>query len=190
MNYRIVLGIVISFVMMIGAMGVVQGAAPTPWDRDISNGGFTHGTAFEVAGDTYYMLGPGSIAGEIDVPGHTWIQAGQNQIVGKHYNVGPWFLPGSAWWASGEPYGALLYSVHGIIDVPPAELSATEEDWYKSHGYVHIHEFVNSGGILEDYVVYFKHTAVTAFMFNGGPGAPATNHYVEVGIDYEFPNNW
>jgi hypothetical protein len=167
MNYRIVLGIVISFVMMIGAMGVVQGAAPTPWDRDISNGGFTHGTAFEVAGDTYYMLGPGSIAGEIDVPGHTWIQAGQNQIV-----------------------GALLYSVHGIIDVPPAELSATEEDWYKSHGYVHIHEFVNSGGILEDYVVYFKHTAVTAFMFNGGPGAPATNHYVEVGIDYEFPNNW
>jgi hypothetical protein len=60
----------------------------------------------------------------------------------------------------------------------------------KKKGYVHFHEFVNSGGELEDYVIYLKHTAVREFYFNGGPAAPGSNHMVTPGIDYNFIPNW
>jgi hypothetical protein len=60
----------------------------------------------------------------------------------------------------------------------------------KAHGYVHVHEFVDSGGAeLEGFVVYLKHTAVRSFAFDGGPGAPGTNHPVTPGIDPLFPIN-
>jgi hypothetical protein len=192
MNLKVYVALAIAFVFAIGGLSSVSAAKATEWEKDISNAGFTHGTAFEIEGETYYMKGPGSIAGEIDVPGHTWVQAGDWNVVGKHYNVGPWFAPMYApFWAHYEPWGSLLYSVQGIIDVPPEDLTAEEEMWYKDHGYVHIHEFVDMyGAELEDYVVYFKHTAVTEFMFNGGPMAPLSNHYVEPGVDYMFIPNW
>ena len=56
---------------------------------------------------------------------------------------------------------------------------------------MHIHEFVDGNGVeLEEYVVYLKHTAVTAFYFNGGPMAPGSNHMVSPGIDHMFMPNW
>jgi hypothetical protein len=189
---KIILALAISTVFLLGGFSAVSAAKMTAWERDISNAGYTHGTAFEIEGETYYMKGPGSIEGETDVPGHTWVQAGDWKIVGKHYNVGPWFAPeGLKFWAKDEDWGILLYKVDGIIDVPPDELTDAEESWYKDKGYVHIHEFVDDGGDeLEDYVVYFKHTAVLEFDFNGGPAAPGSNHDVDPGVDYEFIPNW
>jgi hypothetical protein len=182
--------IILAMCLAVAALFVLSSsvsAAPT-WDKNPK--GFVHGLAVEIEGEDYYFAGPGSVAGVIDVPGHTWVQAGPNQIVAKHYNVGPWFLPaGTPWWATDEPYGILLWIVHGIIDVRPDELTDAEEDWYKDHGYIHIHEFVDgSGDELDDYVVYLKHTAVREFFFDGGPAMPMYD--VEPGIDYGFMPNW
>ena len=184
--------IILGFCLAVTAMFMLassSAAAPT-WDNNPK--GFEHGLAVEIEGMEYYFKGPGSVQGVIDVPGHTWVQAGPNQIVGRHYNVGPWMAPaGTPWWVTGEPYGELLYIVHGIIDVPPEELTMKEEMWYKDRGYVHVHEFVDQGGNeLHDYVLYLKHTAVSEFYFNGGPMAPMSNHMVEPGIDYMFTPNW
>jgi hypothetical protein len=163
-------------------------AAPM-WDKDPK--GFTHGLAVNIEGQDYYFKGPGSMAGVIDVPGHAWKQTGESRVIGRHYNVGPLAVASAPWWASSEDYGVLLYKVDGIIDVPPSELSSAREDWLKAHGYVHVHEFVDSGGVeLEDFVVYLKHTAVRSFYFDGGPGAGVTDHPVTPGIDPLFPNNW
>jgi len=112
-------------------------------------------------------------------------------VKGRHYNVGPLAVAGAPWWATGEPYGVLLYVVDGIIDVPPDELSEERKAWLKSRGYVHIHEFVNGDGELKDYVVYLKHTAARSFDFNGGPPVPPNvPHPVTPGIDYDFMPNW
>jgi hypothetical protein len=185
------IGIVIAL-LVTGSFGNVAAAKATAWDRDIGNPGFVHGLAVEVDGEEYYFKGPGSIAGEVDVPGHTWKRSGPNKVLGKHYNVGP--TPTVAgetpWWATGEDFGVLLYHVDGIIDVPPDELSMARENQLKKKGYVHFHEFVNSGGELEDYVIYLKHTAVRKFYFNGGPMAPGSNHMVTPGVDYMFIPNW
>jgi hypothetical protein len=162
----------------------------TPWDKDVRNPGFEHGLAVEIDGEDYYFKGPGSIEGEIDVPGHTWVQAGNMEIVGKHYNVGPWMAPsGAKWWTSDVEYGELLFIVHGIIDVPPSELSDWDEAMYKNQGYVHFHEFLDGdGNELEDYVVYLKHIAVEEFFFDGGPAKP--NVWVYPGVAYNFMPNW
>jgi hypothetical protein len=162
-------------------------ASPS-WDRYPK--GFEHGLAVSIDGNDYYFKGPGSIAGAIDVPGHVWVQTGPNRVIGLHYNVGPWAVPhGTPWWATGEPYGVLLFKVDGIIDVPPDDLSSKMENWYRKHGYVHIHEFVDEYGVeLEDYVVYLKHTAVRTFFFDGGPMTPM--YWVYPGVDYDFMPNW
>lgn len=184
------IGLAITLLVM-GSLGNVTAVKTTAWDRDIGNPGFVHGLAVEIDGEEYYFAGPGSIRGEVDVPGHTWVQTGPNKVLGKHYNVGPWMAPsGTPWWATGEDYGVLLYHVDGIIDVPPNELSDARESMLKNKGYVHVHEFVNSGGELEDYVIYLKHTAVREFYFNGGPAAPGSNHMVTPGVDYMFIPNW
>jgi hypothetical protein len=181
--------LILGFCMAVATIFVLASstvAAPT-WDKNPN--GFVHGLAVEIEGNDYYFVGPGSVPGVIDVPGHTWVQAGPNQVVGKHYNVGPPPAAGAPWWAHSEPYGVQLYQVHGIIDVPPEELSLEEEQWYKDHGYIHIHEFVDGGGNeLHDYVVYLKHTAIREFFFDGGPVQPMYD--VEPGIDYGFMPNW
>ncbi len=162
-------------------------AAPT-WDRNPKS--FLHGIALDIDGMTLYFKGPGSVEGAIDVPGHTWVRTGPYRVKGRHYNVGPWFLPvGTPWWATGEEYGVLLFVVDGIIDVPPGELPEGREGWLKAHGYVHIHELVFANGIeYEDLVVYLKHTAVRSFFFDGGPMMP--NYDVTPGVDYNFMPNW
>ena len=58
---------------------------------------------------------------------------------------------------------------------------------------MHYHEFVSvdEGEFHPTKVIWFKHTAVTSFTLDGGPGAPNPpyEHSVSPGVDFEFPNN-
>jgi hypothetical protein len=123
----------------------------------------------------------------VDVPGHYWVLAGPNKVVGKHYNTGPFGEP--KWWSSDAEDGALLYIVHGIFDTWSVQKATS----YADRGYVHRHELV-SVDKLEFHpskVVWLKHTAVTSFTLDGGPGAPDPpyEHYATPGVDLEFPPN-
>jgi hypothetical protein len=154
----------------------------------MKNKGFVHGLVVNIDGVGYYFAGaPDGMDGAIDVPGHSWVQAGKDQIVGKHYNTGP--FGASNWWSSDADDGAFLYTVHGIIDT----WSEEKASYYFSRGYVHRHEFVSvdNGEFHPSKVVWLKHTAVTSFTLDGGPGAPNPpySHYVTPGVDLEFPNN-
>jgi selenium-binding protein 1 len=156
------------------------------------NKGFVHGIIFNVDGEEYYLEGaPDGPEGAFDVPGHYWIIAGSNKLIGKHYNTGPFGMANG--WSSDAPDGELLYIVNGIID------NWTEEKamWYASIGYVHYHELrkVSDGTHHPSKVIWFKHTARTSFTLDGGPAAwgggdPPYEHYVMPGIDYSFPNNY
>lgn len=150
--------------------------------------GFVHGIVVDIDGMDYYFAGaPDGPNGEIDVPGHYWIQSGPNKVVGKHYNTGP--FGASKWWSSDAIDGDLLYMVHGIIDT----WSIEKAEKYYEKGFVHYHEFikVSDGTLHPEKVIWLKHTAVTRFTLDGGPGAPNPpyEHTVSPGIDFEFPNN-
>ena len=152
------------------------------------NAGFVHGIVLDIDGDEYYFDGaPDGPDGEIDVPGHYWVQAGKNRVVGKHYNTGP--FGASNWWSSDADDGAYLYMVNGIIDT----WSLEKVESYYARGYVHYHEFVSvdDGEFHPTKVIWLKHTAVTSFTLDGGPGAPNPpyEHSVSPGVDFEFPNN-
>ena len=183
--------IVLLTTIIMASLAISVSAAPI-WDKNPK--GFEHGLAVNIEGTEYWFKGPGSVFGAVDVPGHTWKQTGQYRVIGRHYNVGPWMAPsGTPWWSSDAEYGVMLYKVDGLIDVPPAELSAKRVTWLKAHGYVHVHEFLDiNGDELTEWVVYLKHTARTSFTLDGGPGQPSPpyEHFVTPGIDYQFPNNW
>jgi selenium-binding protein 1 len=142
---------------------------------------FVHGIVINVDGEDYYLAGP---PGENDIPGHDWVQAGPDKLVGKHYNTGPGGAP--QWWSSDADDGELLYIVHGVIDTWTTE----KADKYASKGYVHYHELVKvDGGTLHpEKVVWLKHTARTSFTLDGGP-RPDLAHEVKPGIDFEFIPN-
>jgi selenium-binding protein 1 len=148
--------------------------------------GFVHGIVIEVDGEDYYLAGaPDGPDGATDVPGHDWMQAGKDKLVGRHYNTGPFGAP--QWWSSDAPDGELLYIVKGMIDTWTAE----KAEQYASRGYVHYHELVavDDGEEHPTKVVWLKHTARTSFTLDGGPGAPNPpyEHEVTPGVDYEFP---
>jgi selenium-binding protein 1 len=148
----------------------------------VSAKGFVHGIVINVDGVDYYLEGaPDGPDGAYDIPGHYWVQAGPKQLVGKHYNTGP--FGASQWWSSDAPDGELLYIVHGIIDTWSMEKAAR----YASRGYVHYHELraVSDGAHHPTKVVWLKHTARTSFTLGGGP-APQFAHEVTPGVDYEF----
>ena len=152
--------------------------------------GFMHGIPIDYNGNTYYFAGE-PVGDGWDVPGHDWVQAGPDHLIGKHYNTGPGGA--SKWWSSDAPDGELLYIVDAIID--SAILSPEEEAFFKSRGYIHRHELIDETTGLQDpnIYVYLKHTARTSFTLDGGPGGspnPPYKHQVTPGIDYEFPNNW
>ncbi|NIO68872.1 MAG: hypothetical protein GTN71_07495 [Anaerolineae bacterium] len=153
----------------------------------VSAKGFVHGIVINVDGEDYYLAGaPDGPGGAIDVPGHYWVQAGPKQLVGKHYNTGP--FEASQWWSSDAPDGELLFIVHGIIDT----WSMEKAERYASRGYVHYHELitVSDGGTPHPTkVVWLKHTARTSFDFDGGP-LPDLAHYVTPGVDYDFMPNY
>ncbi len=155
----------------------------------VAANGFVHGIIINVDGTDYYLAGPpDGPNGERDIPGHEWVQAGPNQLVGKHYNIGP-MVPDPPWtfWSSDAPDGELLYIVHAIIDTWSPEKAAS----YVSQGYVHYHELVkvSDGTLHTAKVVWLKHTARTSFTLNGGPHSELT-HEVTPGVDYEFIPNW
>jgi selenium-binding protein 1 len=144
--------------------------------------GFTHAPVINVDGEYYYMAGaPDGPDDATDIPGHEWVQAGPNQVVGKHFNTGP--FDASQWWSSDAPDGAFLYTVHGIIDT----WSIEQADFYAARGYVHYHELVKVDGGAKHLtkVVWLKHTARTSFTLNRGPH-PEFYHEVTPGVDYEF----
>lgn len=147
--------------------------------------GYQHAIVISVDGDEYYMDGaPDGPGGATDIPGHEWNMAGENQLVGKHYNTGP--FGAASWWASGEEDGALLYKVKAIID----EWSDEKAMSYRSKGYVHYHELVSvrTGMHHLTKVVWLKHTAVKSFYLDGGPH-PELGHAVSPGLDDEFIPN-
>ena len=147
--------------------------------------GFVHGIILNVDGEDYYLAGPpDGPNGERDIPGHDWVQAGKDNLVGKHYNTGPFGAP--QWWSSDAPDGELLYIVHGILDTWSTEQAVQ----YASRGYIHYHELVkvSDGTLHPETVVGLKHTARTSFDFDAGP-APQFAHEVTPGVDYEFIPN-
>jgi len=147
--------------------------------------GFVHGIVVNIDGDDYYFGGaPDGPGGAIDVPGHSWVQAGPNQLVGKHYNTGPFDKP--QFWSSDAPDGEYLYKVHAIIDT----WSPEKAEMYAKKGYVHYHHFisVDTGDKHPSKVPWLKHTARTSFIFDGGPHH-AVPHDVTPGVDYEFMPN-
>ena len=107
--------------------------------------------------------------------------AGPNQLVGKHYNTGPFGAP--KWWSSDAPDGELLYIVHAIIDA----WSPEKAERYAGRGYVHYHELVKVSDetLHPTKVVWLKHTARTFFNLDGGPH-PEFAHFVTQGVDFEL----
>lgn len=147
--------------------------------------GFTHAPVIPVDGVDYYLAGaPDGPDGAFDIPGHYWVMAGPDQLVGKHYNTGP--FGASQWWSSDAPDGAYLYKVHGIIDTWSAEKAAA----YAARGYIHYHELISveDGTLHPTKVVWLKHTARTSFTLDGGPH-PELAHAVTPGLDSEFIPN-
>lgn len=160
-----------------------------PVSTPVTAKGFVHGIVVNIDGEDYYLAGvPDGPNGEIDVPGHYWVQAGPNQLVGKHYDIGP--FGAAQWWSSDAPDGELLYIVHGIIDTWNEE----KAEWYASRGYVHYHEFVrvSDGAHHHNKVVWLRHIARTSFTLDGGPLAPDPpyEHWVTPGVDYDFMPNY
>lgn len=150
----------------------------------VAAGGFVHAPVVIVDGVDYYLAGmPDGPGGASDIPGHEWVQTGPNQLVGKHYNTGPFGM--SSWWSSDAGDGELLYIVNAIIDTWSPEKATS----YASQGYVHYHELVkvSDGALHPTRVVWLKHTARTSFTLDGGPDVPPNmTHDVTPGIDYNF----
>lgn len=146
---------------------------------------YVHGIIIPVDGVDYYLAGaPDGPDGATDIPGHYWVQAGPTQLVGKHYNTGPFGAP--RWWSSDAKDGELLYIVHAIIDTWSSEKAAE----YAARGYVHYHELVQvaTGELHPSKVVWLRHTARTHFTLDGGPH-PEFSHTVAPGLDEEFIPN-
>jgi hypothetical protein len=146
---------------------------------------FAHGIVINLDGEDYYLAGaPDGPDGATDIPGHYWSFAGPRQLVGKHYNEGPFGAP--QWWSSDAPDGELLYIVHAVIDT----WSAEKAEAYAEQGYIHYHELVSveDGALHPSKVVWLKHIARTRFTLDGGPH-PELEHEVTPGIDYEFIPN-
>ena len=173
-----------SIVLAVVALAAVA-VAPAALGASGNSGGFEHAPIFDVDGEEYYSAGaPDGPDGATDIPGHYWQQAGPTQLVGKHYNTGPFDAP--SWWSSTAPDGELLYVVHGIIDT----WSAEKAERYAKRGYVHYHELraVDGGSLHPTKVMWLKHTAVAGFDLDGGPH-PELSHEVTPGVDTKFIPN-
>lgn len=168
----------LAFLALVLAMGLAPAAAGTA--------GFVHGVVVTVDGADYYLAGaPDGPGGAQDIPGHYWETAGPGQLVGQHFNTGPFGTPN--WWSSDAADGSLLYQVHGVVDTWSPDKAAR----YADRGYVHYHELVGveDGRLHPTKVVWLRHTARTSFTLDGGPH-PEFAHEVTPGVDREFIPNW
>lgn len=169
--------------LMVAALGSTLVSA-APEDKKVP-AGFVHGIVINVDGVDYYLEGPpDGPGGARDIPGHYWVMAGPDRMVGRHYNTGPFGVPN--WWSSDAGDGELIYIVQAVIDTWSQEKAET----YALRGYVHYHELVSadSGTLHPSKVVWLKHIARTSFTLDGGPH-PEFAHDVTPGIDYEFIPN-
>lgn len=164
---------------------LVTGLAGIPAATAHNDPGYVHGILIHTDEGDYYLAGPpDGPDGAKDIPGHYWVMASSNQLVGKHYNTGP--FGASSWWSSDASDGELLYIVHARIGTWSPEIAEEMAE----RGYVHYHELVNvdDGSLHPSLVVWLKHTARTSFTLNGGPH-PELSHEVTPGVDYEFIPN-
>ena len=178
----------LAFVVLIVAALTIPlvSAAAIPTLNNGRNNGFVHAITIDVDGEYYYMAGaPDGAGGATDIPGHYWVQAGPNQLVGKHYNTGP--FGAASWWSSDAGDGKLLWIVHAIIDTWSPEKAVS----YADRGYVHYHEMVSvaDGSEHPTKVVWLKHTARSTFTFDGGPHPEFGSRIVTPGVDINFLPN-
>lgn len=153
----------------------------------ISARGFEHGIVMTVDGTDYYLEGaPDGPGGAFDIPGHAWVQAGPNKIVGKHYNTGPFGM--ANWWASDAGDGEFLFKVDGIIDT----WTPDKAQMYADRGYVHYHELraVAGGSHHPTKVVWLRHIARTTFTLDGGPHPQTPGLPMTPGVAENFLPNW
>ncbi len=147
--------------------------------------GFSHGIMLNIDGEDYYLAGaPDGPDGATDIPGHYWQQTGENTLIGKHFNTGPF---GKAqWWSSTAPDGALLYLVNAQIDRWNGEIAKQKA----TAGFVHYHELVrvSDGSLHPNKVLWLQHVAVRHFYLDGGPH-PELAHFVRPGLDTNFIPN-
>ena len=118
MNKKLSLTLSTAILIMAGIM-----LAVLPASADHHEGGFVHGIVLTVDGTDYYFAGaPDGPMGEIDVPGHSWHQITDTELVGLHYNTGP---NGAAqWWSSDAPDGEANPGGYRHADPPLHALSA------------------------------------------------------------------
>lgn len=146
---------------------------------------FDRGIIVKIDGKKYRLAGVAdTVNGITDVPGHEWAIVDDEELVGRHYNTGPF---GAAnWWSNGAANGTLLYSVRGIID----DWSLVKATEYFNKGFVHYHRLISMRTGLQhaSKVLWLSHAAVTFFDLDGGPH-PELAHSVSPGIDYLFVPN-
>ncbi|MDH5392006.1 MAG: hypothetical protein OEY11_02345 [Gammaproteobacteria bacterium] len=147
---------------------------------------FERGIIVKVDGKDYRLAGVADTDNGItDVPGHEWAVVDDEELVGRHYNTGP--FGASNWWSSDASDGALLYAVRGIID----DWSIVKATEYYNNGFTHYHRLISMKTGLQhpNKVLWLSHAGVTDFSLDGGPH-PEHYHIVTPGIDYRFVPNW
>ena len=97
---------------------------------------FVHGIVIPVDGEDYYLAGaPDGPNGEIDVPGHYWVNLGNGKLLVKHFNTGP--FGAEKWWSSDAEDGVLLFDVEDVIDT----WTDVKAIYYISRGFMSSCEF-------------------------------------------------
>ena len=177
-QYTSILSFVSVFMLLITSVNI-QAAEKIEAD-------FVHGITIKVDGKDYQLAGTADGPnGATDIPGHAWVVTDKNELIGKHFNTGP--FGANNFWSSTAADGELLYVITGIID----EWSKTKAAAYYNKGFVHYHELIatNDGSKHPNKVIWLRHTATMHFDLDSGPH-PALYHHVEPGVDYEFVPNW
>lgn len=177
----------ITTLWLVSVLALLVTALPLKADEpNKENADFVHGIMLKVDGKYYYLAGaPDGPDGATDIPGHSWVVAGKDKIIGKHYNTGPFGAP--QWWSSDAADGALLYTVIGVID----EWSMIKAAAFYNKGFVHYHELVSveDGSHHPSKVIWLRHAATGYFNQDGGPH-PELAHEVVPGVDFIFIPNW
>ena len=164
---------------LVGRDALTKGKIATP-------DSFAHGISLMVDGEPYVLAGaPDGPDGVTDIPGHYWLQVGDAELVGLHFNTGP--FGAAQWWSSDAEDGALLYLVEGDI-TPWTPLEAARR---AAHGFQHYHELVSAdtGELHPTKVLWLRHFAARSFLLDGGPH-PELGHRVRGGLDRDFGPNW
>ena len=173
--------------------------------------GFTHRVQVRLNGSFWYMLAPelqlpnspAQVGQAQDLPGHCWKVGpplgNKPRLIGKHFNTGPLIAGGPPrFWSSTAGSHQQLYWVDALIDRWSPRIAQEKA----TQGYVHYHELVKVGrGCLHPrLVLWFRHSAIEKFSFDGGPPPVLPDgtlfrprnvpHDVLPGIDHNFPPNY